>query len=98
MRGCRPHSQLARDIRSEEHTSDLQSQSNLVCRLLLEIQNGLSNSLIGYPAGNRDNNWNRNQRDNGSSNPSLSAASYQVPLSSLQAPHPAVTQSNICTA
>src|SRR2546430_7653819 len=27
--GCRPH-------RSEEHTSELQSQSNLVCRLLLE--------------------------------------------------------------
>src|SRR2546427_9557965 len=26
----------ARDIRSEEHTSELQSQSNLVCRLLLE--------------------------------------------------------------
>src|SRR2546427_13024193 len=28
--------QPARDIRSEEHTSELQSQSNLVCRLLLE--------------------------------------------------------------
>src|SRR2546427_6672646 len=27
---------LARDQRSEEHTSELQSQSNLVCRLLLE--------------------------------------------------------------
>src|SRR2546430_10075096 len=27
---------LAADIRSEEHTSELQSQSNLVCRLLLE--------------------------------------------------------------
>src|SRR2546430_13665543 len=27
---------LHRDIRSEEHTSELQSQSNLVCRLLLE--------------------------------------------------------------
>src|SRR2546430_17712989 len=26
----------APDIRSEEHTSELQSQSNLVCRLLLE--------------------------------------------------------------
>src|SRR2546427_6630690 len=25
-----------REIRSEEHTSELQSQSNLVCRLLLE--------------------------------------------------------------
>src|SRR2546427_1593897 len=27
---------LASDTRSEEHTSELQSQSNLVCRLLLE--------------------------------------------------------------
>src|SRR2546430_4153438 len=27
---------LSREIRSEEHTSELQSQSNLVCRLLLE--------------------------------------------------------------
>src|SRR2546430_9714951 len=26
----------AEDLRSEEHTSELQSQSNLVCRLLLE--------------------------------------------------------------
>src|SRR2546430_12717036 len=26
------------DARSEEHTSELQSQSNLVCRLLLEIK------------------------------------------------------------
>src|SRR2546430_10837681 len=32
---CRS-SQLERGIRSEEHTSELQSQSNLVCRLLLE--------------------------------------------------------------
>src|SRR5688572_32334266 len=31
--GCRP-GMLA--LRSEEHTSELQSQSNLVCRLLLE--------------------------------------------------------------
>src|SRR2546430_8813878 len=28
--------ELRRDGRSEEHTSELQSQSNLVCRLLLE--------------------------------------------------------------
>src|SRR5688572_31659420 len=33
----RPHAHLHRvDARSEEHTSELQSQSNLVCRLLLE--------------------------------------------------------------
>src|SRR5688572_31360840 len=32
----RQHRQL---VRSEEHTSELQSQSNLVCRLLLEKKN-----------------------------------------------------------
>src|SRR2546430_8827294 len=30
------HGEVARKWRSEEHTSELQSQSNLVCRLLLE--------------------------------------------------------------
>src|SRR2546430_6089187 len=30
---------FAHNIRSEEHTSELQSQSNLVCRLLLEKKN-----------------------------------------------------------
>src|SRR3989454_8356311 len=29
------------DLRSEEHTSELQSPCNLVCRLLLEKKNGL---------------------------------------------------------
>src|SRR2546430_10878000 len=38
---------LCRKLRSEEHTSELQSQSNLVCRLLLEKkkQNHISASL-----------------------------------------------------
>src|SRR5688572_32304990 len=31
--------------RSEEHTSELQSQSNLVCRLLLEKKNIMLNTL-----------------------------------------------------
>src|SRR2546430_10642718 len=31
--------------RSEEHTSELQSQSNLVCRLLLEKKNKNNNNL-----------------------------------------------------
>src|SRR5688572_32516150 len=35
------HPQLVR--RSEEHTSELQSQSNLVCRLLLEKKKKISN-------------------------------------------------------
>src|SRR2546430_4730303 len=33
--------QLAAHARSEEHTSELQSQSNLVCRLLLEKKKNL---------------------------------------------------------
>src|SRR2546430_5403302 len=33
--------------RSEEHTSELQSQSNIVCRLLLEIKNGVGVLLRG---------------------------------------------------
>src|SRR2546430_8482458 len=32
------------EMRSEEHTSELQSQSNLVCRLLLEKKNNLTKS------------------------------------------------------
>src|SRR5688572_6835769 len=35
-RGAAPAGAAARAFRSEEHTSELQSQSNLVCRLLLE--------------------------------------------------------------
>src|SRR5688572_32514856 len=34
--GSRARRGPARRLRSEEHTSELQSQSNLVCRLLLE--------------------------------------------------------------
>src|SRR5438270_1828990 len=34
------------DSRSEEHTSELQSQSNLVCRLLLEKKKRDSDSLV----------------------------------------------------
>src|SRR2546430_10524922 len=38
-RECRPRGE---ETRSEEHTSELQSQSNLVCRLLLEKKKDLS--------------------------------------------------------
>src|SRR2546427_6891295 len=34
--GVPPGNEANNDLRSEEHTSELQSQSNLVCRLLLE--------------------------------------------------------------
>src|SRR5436309_4974630 len=33
-------------LRSEEHTSELQSRENLVCRLLLEKKNSLADSEI----------------------------------------------------
>src|SRR5688572_31857630 len=36
--------------RSEEHTSELQSQSNLVCRLLLEKKNGRRKPGRGGPS------------------------------------------------
>src|SRR5688572_32302219 len=36
LAGKTPEARAAELIRSEEHTSELQSQSNLVCRLLLE--------------------------------------------------------------
>src|SRR5260370_26693286 len=39
---------VTREARSEEHTSELQSHLNLVCRLLLEKKN---NSLVLYNLG-----------------------------------------------
>src|SRR2546427_9327934 len=36
--------------RSEEHTSELQSQSNLVCRLLLEKKKNISSPSVNPPA------------------------------------------------
>src|SRR5947207_11312471 len=38
------------DIRSEEHTSELQSHSDLVCRLLLEKKNSFSSNYAPTPA------------------------------------------------
>src|SRR5206468_11567056 len=39
QRGQRVRRRLRQDERSEEHTSELQSRSDLVCRLLLEKKN-----------------------------------------------------------
>src|SRR2546430_6814537 len=39
---------VSEDLRSEEHTSELQSQSNLVCRLLLEKKKKNINSDISW--------------------------------------------------
>src|SRR5256886_6682526 len=38
------------DVRSEEHTSELQSQSNLVCRLLLEKKKPRHSPPSTYPS------------------------------------------------
>src|SRR5438046_4949354 len=39
LRRYRAHVQIRERLRSEEHTSELQSLTNLVCRLLLEKKN-----------------------------------------------------------
>src|SRR2546430_9790379 len=42
----RGRTRLCRHLRSEEHTSELQSQSNLVCRLLLEKKKNRQSDTI----------------------------------------------------
>src|SRR5688572_32390355 len=44
------HDRIGNRLRSEEHTSELQSQSNLVCRLLLEKKKTLQ-SVVDEPRG-----------------------------------------------
>src|SRR2546430_10207219 len=44
--GGGPAKELTRGERSEEHTSELQSQSNLVCRLLLEKKKNITHLNI----------------------------------------------------
>src|SRR2546427_6804369 len=39
-----------RPVRSEEHTSELQSQSNLVCRLLLEKKKKIQETTVSSPS------------------------------------------------
>src|SRR2546427_9541846 len=54
---------LARRVRSEEHTSELQSQSNLVCRLLLEkkkknLSKGTNDrNTLEWRSGRCDREW-----------------------------------------
>src|SRR2546430_11341444 len=43
-----PHSSRIPRYRSEEHTSELQSQSNLVCRLLLEKKKLKNHPLLSF--------------------------------------------------
>src|SRR2546430_8717502 len=44
--GDQRRASVAASLRSEEHTSELQSQSNLVCRLLLEKTNNINITII----------------------------------------------------
>src|SRR2546430_13680431 len=49
------HWSVAQSLRSEEHTSELQSQSNLVCRLLLEKKKSpYCSALFSRPAPSPD--------------------------------------------
>src|SRR2546430_10389435 len=50
---CRPSPPIG-IRRSEEHTSELQSQSNLVCRLLLEKKNIVTSSDVERPLQSYD--------------------------------------------
>src|SRR2546430_10121752 len=43
-----PHRSHSSAVRSEEHTSELQSQSNLVCRLLLEKKKKKQKNMMRY--------------------------------------------------
>src|SRR2546427_3690824 len=53
MPGSMSFKQSSAGTRSEEHTSELQSQSNLVCRLLLEKKNiQITTSARGLWVGN----------------------------------------------
>src|SRR2546430_9668301 len=51
--------------RSEEHTSELQSQSNLVCRLLLEKKNQCTRYSVRIRRGRRTSHSTRNPRHSG---------------------------------
>src|SRR5688572_31280542 len=63
---CRAHTVRRRTApsarRSEEHTSELQSQSNLVCRLLLEKKKKKKKKKINTPRENKRAHRRRNER------------------------------------
>src|SRR2546430_8726021 len=68
-----PNHQIARR-RSEEHTSELQSQSNLVCRLLLEKKNNTHHPALAAPPGASESDDCELLAVNGSASPSCLAA------------------------
>src|SRR2546430_7985102 len=57
--GDGPRGECGAEDRSEEHTSELQSQSNLVCRLLLEKKKKKEkHSTVLDNAAENENEWN----------------------------------------
>src|SRR5215204_7785107 len=56
QRWRRGHTAAAHDDRSEEHASELQSHSDLVCRLLLEKKKNIKNSFPNQRKNNKLNN------------------------------------------
>src|SRR2546430_5978796 len=51
--------------RSEEHTSELQSQSNLVCRLLLEKKKKVDAHQIRFPSRHGEQRYKYGEKDTG---------------------------------
>src|SRR2546427_6325373 len=51
------------EVRSEEHTSELQSQSNLVCRLLLEKKKNKKSTQASQKKSNTGRSWLKQTRD-----------------------------------
>src|SRR5206468_12766098 len=52
LQPCCTATSRARRSRSEEHTSELQSRSDLVCRLLLEKKKKIHNKHVNYKPAN----------------------------------------------
>src|SRR2546427_8414796 len=63
MKRARSRGPISERRRSEEHTSELQSQSNLVCRLLLEKKKKITNSTKRTNELSPD--YHTHSRDNG---------------------------------
>src|SRR5437588_7969815 len=61
--GARSRQDQAGRSRSEEHTSELQSHSDLVCRLLLEKKNKVSSRASKQMAEATDHSWRLHNAD-----------------------------------
>src|SRR2546430_4048378 len=83
-------------LRSEEHTSELQSQSNLVCRLLLEKKKNKPTRPCDSPVRTCDADSRRYQSASYSSlAPPRSSRAYRRRLCVIQASSPALSATHI---